>query len=305
MAEHTNADGLSRRRCATPCAGADVFIGVSAPNILTGEDIATMADGAIVFALANPVPEVDPAAASEHAAVVASGRSDFANQINNVLAFPGVFRGLLDAASRTITVDMLLAAARALADVVTPERAERGYIVPSVFHPDVASDGGGRRQQGGARQRTPRRRRWGSPRRRETGPPPADRRGRLVLAVAVAVNLVDPLLAASGRPDGRARRSTRSCTSRSSRRWPGPACAPGSPARWWLPVLGAHAVLSEVVQLCCCPGAAVTGVTSPPTSSAYSRGPSWREHHGAGDRSHDEQDADADRAPAGGDPRAR
>ena len=83
-------------------AGADVFIGVSAPNVLTGDDIATMNDDAIVFALANPDPEVDPAEAAQHAAVVATGRSDFANQINNVLVFPGVFRGLLDAATNTV-----------------------------------------------------------------------------------------------------------------------------------------------------------------------------------------------------------
>jgi malate dehydrogenase (oxaloacetate-decarboxylating) len=112
---------------------------VSAPNILTGDDIATMAEGSIVFALANPVPEVDPLAASEHAAVVASGRSDAPNQINNVLAFPGVFRGLLDAASHSISIGMLIAAARALADVVTPDELNAAYIVPSVFHPDVAS----------------------------------------------------------------------------------------------------------------------------------------------------------------------
>jgi malate dehydrogenase (oxaloacetate-decarboxylating) len=96
VAENTNADGV-RGDLRTALAGADVFIGVSAPNILTGDDIATMAEGSIVFALANPIPEVDPVAASEHAAVVASGRSDLPNQINNVLAFPGVFRGLLDA----------------------------------------------------------------------------------------------------------------------------------------------------------------------------------------------------------------
>jgi malate dehydrogenase (oxaloacetate-decarboxylating) len=118
--------------------GADVFVGVSAPGILTGEDIATMNDGAVVFALANPDPEVDPADAREHAAVVATGRSDYPNQINNVLAFPGVFRGLLDAQSRTVTLDMLLAAARALAEVVTGEELGPNYIVPSVFHPDVA-----------------------------------------------------------------------------------------------------------------------------------------------------------------------
>jgi malate dehydrogenase (oxaloacetate-decarboxylating) len=118
--------------------GADVFIGVSAPGILTGDDIAAMNDGAVVFALANPDPEVDPADAREHAAVVATGRSDYPNQINNVLAFPGVFRGLLDAQSRTVTLDMLLAAARALADVVTDEELSANYIVPSVFHADVS-----------------------------------------------------------------------------------------------------------------------------------------------------------------------
>jgi malate dehydrogenase (oxaloacetate-decarboxylating) len=138
VAERTNAEGRSGTlRDVLP--GADVFIGVSAPNILTGADIATMAEGSIVFALANPVPEVDPVAASEHAAVVASGRSDLPNQINNVLAFPGVFRGLLDAASHSITIDMLLAAARALAAVVTEDELNAAYIVPSVFHPDVAT----------------------------------------------------------------------------------------------------------------------------------------------------------------------
>ena len=81
--------------------GADVFIGVSAPDVLDGDDVAAMAEDAIVFALANPDPEVDPAAARRHAAVVATGRSDYPNQINNVLAFPGVFRGLLDASAST------------------------------------------------------------------------------------------------------------------------------------------------------------------------------------------------------------
>jgi malate dehydrogenase (oxaloacetate-decarboxylating) len=117
--------------------GADVFVGVSAPNILTGDDIATMADDAIVFAMANPDPEVDPVEAARHAAVVATGRSDFANQINNVLAFPGVFRGLLDAQSTHISEAVLLAAATALAGVVGDEELNAAYIVPSVFHPDV------------------------------------------------------------------------------------------------------------------------------------------------------------------------
>ena len=118
--------------------GADVFIGVSAGNILEAEDIAKMAKDSIVFALANPTPEIDPAQAAKHAAVVATGRSDFANQINNVLAFPGVFRGLLDAGATEITEARLLAAANALAKCVEPDELNASYIIPSVFHPDVA-----------------------------------------------------------------------------------------------------------------------------------------------------------------------
>jgi len=136
LAEHTNSLGVTGSLKAA-VAGADVFIGVSAPGVLTGADVATMGDRAIVFALANPEPEVDPAAATQHAAVVATGRSDFPNQINNVLAFPGVFRGLLDAHSAEITPAMLLAAARALAGVVTDEELNAAYITPSVFHADV------------------------------------------------------------------------------------------------------------------------------------------------------------------------
>jgi malate dehydrogenase (oxaloacetate-decarboxylating) len=138
VAEHTNPSAYDGD-LAGALRGADVFIGVSAPSILTGEDVAAMATDAIVFALANPDPEVDPEAASEYAAVVATGRSDYPNQINNVLAFPGVFRGLLDAQSRTVTEDMLVAAARALAGVVSPDELGPHYIVPSVFHPGVAS----------------------------------------------------------------------------------------------------------------------------------------------------------------------
>ncbi len=118
--------------------GADVFIGVSAPNILTATDIAAMAPDAIVFALANPDPEIDPLEAQQHAAVVATGRSDFPNQINNVLAFPGVFRGLLDAQARIITDEMLTAAALAISDVVAPDQLNASYIVPSVFDEKVA-----------------------------------------------------------------------------------------------------------------------------------------------------------------------
>ncbi|MEI8231273.1 MAG: NAD-dependent malic enzyme [Actinomycetes bacterium] len=118
--------------------GADVFIGVSAANLLIAEDISKMAANAIVFALANPNPEIDPAQAAKFAAVVATGRSDFANQINNVLAFPGFFRGLLDAGATQITEEMLLAAAKALADCVEPSELNASYIVPSVFHADVS-----------------------------------------------------------------------------------------------------------------------------------------------------------------------
>jgi len=137
ISTHTNQAGRTGT-LKSAVAGADVFIGVSAPDVLDGADIATMADDAIVFALANPEPEVDPAEAARHATVVATGRSDFANQINNVLAFPGVFRGLLDAASTAVTDDVLLAAAEALAGTVTDEELNPAYIIPSVFHPDVA-----------------------------------------------------------------------------------------------------------------------------------------------------------------------
>jgi malate dehydrogenase (oxaloacetate-decarboxylating) len=138
IAENTNSAGYAGDLKGA-VRGADVFIGLSAPGILSGQDIKTMADGAIVFALANPDPEVDPEAAGEYAAVVATGRSDYPNQINNVLAFPGVFRGLLDAQSRDVTDDMLIAAAQALADVVSADEIGPHYIIPSVFHPEVAS----------------------------------------------------------------------------------------------------------------------------------------------------------------------
>jgi malate dehydrogenase (oxaloacetate-decarboxylating) len=116
---------------------ADVFIGVSAPNVLTEDDIKSMAKGAIVFALANPDPEIDPALARKHAAVVATGRSDQPNQINNVLAFPGIFRGLLDAHITKITDKMLVLAAEAIASCVSDEQLNANFIVPSVFDLNV------------------------------------------------------------------------------------------------------------------------------------------------------------------------
>ncbi|MDP9820316.1 NAD-dependent malic enzyme [Nocardioides massiliensis] len=135
-AEHTNARDL-RGTLKEAVRDADVFIGVSAPDILDGDDVAAMAPDAIVFALANPDPEIDPAIAREHAKVVATGRSDHPNQINNVLAFPGVFRGLLDASASDIDDVLLLAAARAIAGAVADDELNPHYIIPSVFHPEV------------------------------------------------------------------------------------------------------------------------------------------------------------------------
>jgi malate dehydrogenase (oxaloacetate-decarboxylating) len=120
-------------------SGADIFIGVSAPNVLKEADIASMAAGSIVFALANPDPEIDPVIARKYAAVVATGRSDHPNQINNVLAFPGIFRGLLDANAHKITDKLLVAAAEAIADCVSPSQLNTSFIVPSVFDPNVVT----------------------------------------------------------------------------------------------------------------------------------------------------------------------
>ena len=119
-------------------AGADVFIGVSQPNLIDVDDIATMAEDPIVFALSNPDPEVNPVAAAKVARVVATGRSDYPNQINNVLAFPGIFRGLLDSGAIKITKSLLVAAAEAIAQCVTPDQLSPVYIVPSVFDASVA-----------------------------------------------------------------------------------------------------------------------------------------------------------------------
>jgi malate dehydrogenase (oxaloacetate-decarboxylating) len=136
LAGRTNPEGLTGS-LKEALHGADVLIGVSAPFILDGDDIATMADRAVVFALANPEPEVEPAAARKHAAIVATGRSDEPNQINNVLVFPGVFRGLLDGGARNMDLATEAAAAEALAAVLSPEELNPSFIVPSVFDPHV------------------------------------------------------------------------------------------------------------------------------------------------------------------------
>lgn len=112
---------------------ADVFVGLSAPNLLSVEDIRSMAKDPIVFAMANPTPEIMPEVARDYVAIMATGRSDYPNQINNVLAFPGIFRGALDVRARDINEEMKLAAAHAIANVIEPENLNPDYIIPSVF----------------------------------------------------------------------------------------------------------------------------------------------------------------------------
>ncbi|MFS8905808.1 malic enzyme-like NAD(P)-binding protein [Synechococcus sp. O70.2] len=118
---------------AEALVGADVFIGVSVANALTPEMVETMAPDPIVFALANPVPEIQPELVADRVAVMATGRSDYPNQINNVLAFPGVFRGALDCRAQQINTEMCLAAAQAIANLISPEDLDPQWIIPSVF----------------------------------------------------------------------------------------------------------------------------------------------------------------------------
>ncbi|GAB2670022.1 NAD(P)-dependent malic enzyme [Kribbella swartbergensis] len=136
LARDTNAGGRSGR-LVDALDGADVFLGVSGGTV-PEEAIARMAGGSMIFALANPNPEVHPDIAHRHAAMVATGRSDFPNQINNVLAFPGIFRGAFDANASRITEGMKLAAAAALADLITEDDLRPDYIIPSPFDPRVA-----------------------------------------------------------------------------------------------------------------------------------------------------------------------
>ncbi|MGE5590898.1 MAG: NAD-dependent malic enzyme [Bacillota bacterium] len=119
-------------------AGADVFIGVSGPGVLKVEDIKKMARDPIVFAMANPSPEIDPEEAAPYVRVLATGRSDFPNQVNNLLAFPGIFKGALQCRARAINDQMKLAAARAIASVIGPNELHEDYIIPSVFNRHVA-----------------------------------------------------------------------------------------------------------------------------------------------------------------------
>jgi malate dehydrogenase (oxaloacetate-decarboxylating) len=137
FAESTNP-GNARGSLTDVLEGADVFIGLSGPGLLPAEAIATMARDPVIFALANPYPEVTPEEAAPYARIVATGRSDYANQINNVLCFPGLLRGVLDCRAREINEDMKLAAARAIANVVSKRELHEDYIIPSVFDRRVA-----------------------------------------------------------------------------------------------------------------------------------------------------------------------
>jgi len=137
VAEHTNVSGVSGPLRAAP-EGADVFLGVSAADLLSAGDISRLAEDPIVFAPVNPDPEVDPFDARKYAAILATGRSDLPSQISNVLAFPGVFRGLFDAGATEFTDEIELAAAQAIADAVGPEELNASYVVPSVRDAEVA-----------------------------------------------------------------------------------------------------------------------------------------------------------------------
>ena len=140
MAEKTNKEQI-HGDLKTAMQGRDVFVGVSAPNIVTAEMVSTMAKDAVVFAMANPTPEIMPDEAKKGGAkVVATGRSDFPNQINNVLVFPGIFRGALDARATDITEEMKIAAVKAIADIIKPEELTEDYIIPGAFDERVADN---------------------------------------------------------------------------------------------------------------------------------------------------------------------
>jgi malate dehydrogenase (oxaloacetate-decarboxylating) len=137
-AENTNSQGFTGTSNEA-LRGADVFIGLSGPGAVSVDAVRNMADDAIVFAMANPTPEVPPEELAGHVAVIATGRSDYPNQINNVLAFPGIFRGALDVRASEINEEMKLAAGEALASVVSPDELSAEYVIPSVFNRDVGS----------------------------------------------------------------------------------------------------------------------------------------------------------------------
>ena len=139
MTEVTNLEKQTGT-LADALRGADIFVGVSAPNIVSAEMVASMNKDAILFAMANPVPEIMPdVAKAAGAKVVGTGRSDFPNQVNNVIAFPGIFKGALEGHARQITEEMKLAAAKAIADLVSDEELNEDFIMPEPFDPRVSN----------------------------------------------------------------------------------------------------------------------------------------------------------------------
>jgi malate dehydrogenase (oxaloacetate-decarboxylating) len=136
LADNTNPNGRTGS-LVDVLEGADLFIGLSGPGVIQASDLARMNKDPFVFAMANPTPEVKPEDAAPYVAVMATGRSDYPNQINNVLAFPGIFRGALDVLAPKITEEMKMAAAHGIASVVTDEELSEDYIIPSVFNADV------------------------------------------------------------------------------------------------------------------------------------------------------------------------
>jgi malate dehydrogenase (oxaloacetate-decarboxylating) len=139
FAEHTNPTGF-RGSVTEALEGADLFLGLSGPGTIHAHDLSKMNKDAIVFAMANPVPEIMPEEAAPYVRIMATGRSDYPNQINNVLCFPGIFRGALDCHASDINEEMKLAAAQAIADVIAPGELNEDYIVPGVFNPKVAEN---------------------------------------------------------------------------------------------------------------------------------------------------------------------
>ena len=138
MAKLTNPDHKTGS-LSDALKGADIFVGVSAPGIVTSEMVASMNTDAILFAMANPVPEIMPdVAKAAGARIIGTGRSDFPNQINNVVAFPGIFKGALESRASQITEEMKLAAAEAVAGLVAPEQLSEDFIMPEAFDPRVA-----------------------------------------------------------------------------------------------------------------------------------------------------------------------
>ena len=129
--------------------GADLFVGLSGARVMPAEALARMNRDAMVFAMANPNPEVTPEEAAPYARIIATGRSDYPNQINNVLCFPGIFRGALDVRAREITEEMKMAAARGIAAIVADAELREDYIIPSVFNRDVRRRGRRRRRRRG------------------------------------------------------------------------------------------------------------------------------------------------------------